>query len=134
MDASSCYQIKRFPRHPIADGRICSLSVITFESLEWICYTTRMVDISITGIGVESESHIKPGIIWFRDCVYGLKFGKLVWCKQFETRYRAGIQLIRLSKQDEECLQEDMEHFQSDQLSRHQATQIEALIERYRLY
>jgi hypothetical protein len=58
--------------------RDCSLGVITFDNLEWTDHSARIVDLSATGLGIESDRPLKPGIIWFKDCVYGQKCGVLV--------------------------------------------------------
>jgi hypothetical protein len=89
--------------------RDCSLGVITFEKLERTDHRARIVDLSATGLGIESERRIEPGIIWFKDCVYGQKCGVLVWCQQSGSRYRAGIQFISLNQTEEEYLRQQIE-------------------------
>jgi hypothetical protein len=102
-------QRKRLRRHPVAVQRDCSLGVITFEGLEWTDHTAKIMDLSATGIGIESDQPIEPGIIWFKDCVYGQKCGVLVWCKQNGPRYRAGIQFVDLNHEEEEYLRRQVE-------------------------
>ncbi len=105
-------QRKRLRRHSVALQRDCSLGVITFDNLEWMDHCARIVDLSATGLGIESERPLEPGIIWFKDCVYGQKYGVLVWCKQSGLGYRAGIQFITLNQAEEECLRKQVEHSQ----------------------
>jgi hypothetical protein len=108
-------QRKRLRRHPVAVQRDCSLGVITFEGLEWTDHIAKIVDLSATGIGIESDQPIEPGIIWFKDCVYGQKCGVLVWCKQNGFRYRAGIQFVDLNHADEEYLRRQVARSQPRQ-------------------
>ena len=102
-------QRKRLRRHPLTIQRDCSLGVITFENLEKTDHRVMVVDLSATGIGIESEGQIKPGIIWFKDSVYGQKCGVLVWSQNNGLRYRAGIQFINLNQTEEECLRQQIE-------------------------
>lgn len=102
-------QRKRLRRHPLTVQRDCSLGVITFENLERTDHRARVVDLSATGIGIESERPIEPGVIWFKDSVYGQKCGILVWCQNNGFRYRAGIQFISLNQTEEECLRQQIE-------------------------
>lgn len=105
-------QRKRLRRHSVAVQRDCSLGVITFDKLEWTDHSARIVDLSVTGLGIESDRPLEPGIIWFKDCVYGQKCGVLVWCKQSGFTYRAGIQFVTLSQAEEEYLRKQVERSQ----------------------
>ena len=101
-------QRKRLRRHSVAVQRDCSLGVITFDNLEWTDHSARIVDLSVTGLGIESDRPLEPGIIWFKDCVYGQKCGVLVWCKQSGFGYRAGIQFVTLNQAEEEYLRKQV--------------------------
>ena len=79
----------------------CRLGVISFEHLAWTEHSVKIVDLSITGIGVGAEQPIEPGIIWFKEHLYGQKCGVLVWCKKLGDRYRGGIQFVSLNRMDE---------------------------------
>ena len=92
-------------RYSVTLERTCALGVITFKNPRLRDYTARIVNISATGIGIESDQGIEPGIIWFKESVYGKKYGVLIWCKLEGFLYRAGIQFIRLTQAEEECLQ-----------------------------
>jgi len=105
-------QRRRLRRHPVAVQRDCSLGVITFDNLEWTDHSARIVDLSATGLGIESDRPLEPGIIWFKDCVYGQKCGVLVWCKQSGVGYRAGIQFVNLNQAEEEYLRKQVERSQ----------------------
>ena len=106
-------QRKRLRRHSVASQRDCSLGVITFENLEWTDHSARIVDLSATGLGIESDRPLDPGIIWFKDYVYGQRCGVLVWCKQSGLGYRAGIQFVTLNQTQEEYLRKQVERSQS---------------------
>ncbi|MGE5174211.1 MAG: hypothetical protein ACM3MD_10335 [Betaproteobacteria bacterium] len=95
-------------RHPVTGQRDCSLGVISFKNLEWTDHLAKIVDYSVIGIGIESDQPLQPGIIWFKECVYGQKYGVLVWCKQIGPRYRAGIQFGTLSRAEEDYLRQQV--------------------------
>jgi hypothetical protein len=103
------YQRRRLRRHPLTVQRDCSLGVITFVNLKKTDHHVRVVDLSATGIGIESEHPIEPGIIWFKDSAYGQKCGVLVWCKDLEIGYRYGIQFVSLNQTEEECVRQQIE-------------------------
>ena len=84
--------------------RDCSLGVISYENLEWTEHSVKIVDLSVTGIGIEANQLLAPGIVWFRDCVYGQRCGFLVWSKKISESYRSGIQFVTLARSDEEYL------------------------------
>jgi len=94
--------------------RDCSLGVISFKDCTWSDHLVKIVDFSVIGIGIESDQPIEPGIIWFKENLYGHKCGSLVWRKKNGVRYRAGIQFISLTREQEKYLQlqiEQMRHF-----------------------
>jgi len=105
-------QRKRLRRHPVAVQRDCSLGVITFDNLEWMDHHVRIIDLSATGLRIESDRPLDPSIIWFKDCVYGQKCGVLVWCKQSGFGYQAGIQFVTLNQAEEEYLRKQVERSQ----------------------
>ncbi len=105
-------QRQEVKRHPVTRQRDCSLGVISFHNLEWTDYLAKIVDYSVIGIGIESDQPIQPGLIWFKECVYGQKCGVLVWCKRIGDRYRAGIQFGSLSRAEEEYLRQQVEQVQ----------------------
>jgi len=109
MADTSADQRKRLRRNPLTVQRDCSLGVITFEHFARTDHRARVVDLSATGIGIESDRPIEPGIIWFKDSIYGQKCGVLVWCQNNGFRYRAGIQFVSLNQTEEECLRQQIE-------------------------
>ena len=82
----------------------CRLGVISSETLTWTEHNVKIVDYSIIGIGVRTDRPIEPGIVWFKEHVYGQKCGFLVWCKKMGDHYRGGIQFVSLNRADEEYL------------------------------
>ncbi len=95
-------------RHHITSLRSCSLGVITSSHLEWKDHVAKIVDLSITGVGIETSEKISPGLIWFKESVSGHKYGVLSWCKSIGDRYRAGINFVTLSRDEEQYVQEQV--------------------------
>jgi len=86
-----------------------TLGIVSFCDLVRRDYITRLVDRSIIGVGLESVQPIQPGIIWFKETVYGQKCGKLMWCKQVGGRYRSGVRFLSLMRTEEEHLRHIVE-------------------------
>jgi hypothetical protein len=99
-------------RNPVIMERDCSFGVISFHDLTWADHIVKVVDQSVLGLGVESDLPIEPGIIWFKENVYGQKCGVLMWCKQSGARYRAGIQFISFTLEEERYLRQQVEQLQ----------------------
>ncbi len=87
---------------PVTKELDFSLGVISFHNLVRTDHLTRIVDRSFIGLGVESDHPINPGIVWFRESVYGQKCGILMWCHQIGSRYRCGIEFLSLTLAEEE--------------------------------
>ncbi len=88
--------------YPVTEEFGFSLSIISFHNLVQSVHLTSVVDRSFIGIGIESDHPIDPGIVWFRESVYGEKCGMLMWCRQTGSRYRCGIQFLSLTPAEEE--------------------------------
>ncbi len=101
-------------RRPVTRERDCPLGVITCKDLGWKDHLVKIVDFSVIGVGIESDRPIEPGIIWFKDGIYGQKCGSLVWCKKIGLRYRAGIQFLSFTRDQEEYLRQQIEQLQRD--------------------
>ncbi len=99
-------------RTPVIRNRDCALGVISYNNLEWTDHQVKLVDHSVIGIGIESEKPIEPGIIWFKEITYGQRCGSLVWCRQMGSTYRAGIQFLSFSREQEEYLRQQIELLQ----------------------
>lgn len=109
MDEKRSDYRKEIQRHSVSSERQCSLRVVSFTNFAWMDQRVKIVDLSITGIGVECNQSIEPGIIWFKECIYGQKFGYLVWQRKNGDRYRVGIEFISLSRLQEEYLRQQLE-------------------------
>ncbi len=88
---------------PVNTGELdFSLGITSFHNLVRSDHHVRIVDRSLTGIGIESDDPINPGIVLFRESVHGQKCGILIWCHQTENRYLCGIQFLSLTLAEEE--------------------------------
>jgi PilZ domain len=96
-------------RYLAATERTSSLDVISFGDLQRTNYIARIVDLSVIGIGIEVDQPLQPGLVWLKDRVFGQKCGTLVWCKQYGTLYRAGIQFMHLTGLEEEYIRNQLE-------------------------
>src|SRR5574341_1118321 len=93
-------------RYPVTAHRDCPMGVITFRQLEWNDHHAQLTDISVVGIGIESNQQIEPGLVWFKERIGGYRSGVLMWSKQTGARFRAGIKFVPLSREEEAYLQE----------------------------
>ena len=104
--------IKGVKRRPISLVRECSVGGISMPDLGWSDHFVKIMDYSVIGIGIESDRPIDPGIIWFKENLYGQKCGFLMWCKKGDTSYRAGIQFISLTREEEKYIRKQIEQGQ----------------------
>ena len=105
------WEKKRNPgiqRYRVTSHRSYSLDVIAFDQPMLTEHVVRIVDISVIGVGIESGERIEPGLICFKEQVGGQKYGVLIWSKPGSDRYRAGIQFVVLSPEEEAYLQEQV--------------------------
>jgi len=89
-------------RQPINAERDCNLGVFTFKHLDWTDHHASIVDISSGGVCVELNTHTEPGIVWFKERVFGQNSGVLLWSKQVGSRYRSGIRFMSPSHDEEQ--------------------------------
>jgi hypothetical protein len=95
-------QRKDMKWQPVAREPDFSLGITSFHNLVRTDHHARIVDRSLIGIGIESDHPINPGIVLFRESVYGQKCGVLMWCHQIDNRYLCGIQFLSLTLAEEE--------------------------------
>jgi hypothetical protein len=95
-------------RYRVASLRTYPLDIIAFDQSMRTEHFVRIVDISVIGVGIETNERIEPGLICFREQIGGQKYGVLVWSKLKSDRYRAGIQFVILSPEEEAYLQEQV--------------------------
>jgi hypothetical protein len=79
-----------------------SLILTSFHNLVRADHAARIIDRSIIGIGIETDHPIPPGIVLFRESIYGSKCGVLMWCHQTGILYRCGIRFVSLTQAEEE--------------------------------
>ena len=101
-------ELRQASRYPLAVQRDCSLCIITFKDLAWSDHVAHLKDISANGVGVESEKHIEAGFVWFRDRVGGHRGGVIMWSQKVGYNFRAGIQLVPLSREEEQFVQDQV--------------------------
>jgi hypothetical protein len=89
---------------PITSELNSVLSIISFHNLVRTDHLARIIDRSIIGIGIETDHPITPGVVWFKESVYGSQCGILMWCHQTGTLYRCGIRFVSLTRSEEEFL------------------------------
>jgi hypothetical protein len=95
-------------RYRVTSLRTYSLDIIAFDQYMRTEHVVRIVDISVIGVGIETNERIEPGLICFREQIGGQKYGVLVWSKLEGDSYRAGIQFMILSPEEEAYLQEQV--------------------------
>lgn len=98
-------ELRQAGRYPLAVRRDCAMCVITFKDMAWKDHRAYLKDISMNGVGVESEKHIDPGFVWFQDRVGGHRGGVMMWSQQVGYNFRAGIQLVPLSRESEQFVE-----------------------------
>ena len=99
---------KGIQRYRVTSPRTYSLNAIAFDQPTLIEHVVRIIDISVTGVGIESNERIDHGLICFKEQVGGQKYGVLIWSKLSSGGYRAGIQFVVLSPEEESYLQEQV--------------------------
>lgn len=95
-------------RYKVTKKRECSFCVITFKDLSWTDHKTVVVDISRHGVGVESDEKLEPGFIWFLERMGGFRGGVLMWARNDNRKYHAGIRFISLSRHEEQFIQDQV--------------------------
>jgi hypothetical protein len=93
-------------RHQIVQLREFPLCLIPFKSLVSTVMVVHVIDFSAKGAGIESDQHLEPGFVWFRDRIGGCKSGLLVWSKQVGKKYHAGVKFVPLSREKERLVQD----------------------------
>jgi hypothetical protein len=83
-------------RQPIMVKREFDLGVFASKQLDRTDHHASIVDISNSGIGIESNTPMKPGLVLFRDRIWGQQSGMLLWSRQVGTLYRSGIRFAPL--------------------------------------
>jgi len=95
-------------RYHVTSNRTHSLDLIAFDQPMRTEHVVRIVDVSVIGVGIESNERIEPGLICFKEQISGQKYGVLIWSKLSSGGYRAGIQFVVLSPEEEVYIQEQV--------------------------
>jgi hypothetical protein len=90
-------------RQPAIQRR-CSLGLLSLMHLEKSDHVVRIVDISSSGVGVESDEQMEPGMVWFNNNIGDHRGGVLLWSRKHDDQYRAGIRFLSFSAEDERIL------------------------------
>jgi hypothetical protein len=96
-------------RYRVTSPRTYEVDLIAFDQPTRTEHIVRIVDISVIGVGIESSRQIDPGLICFKEQVGGQKYGVLIWSKLKNGGYRAGIQFVVLSPDEEAYLQQQVQ-------------------------
>ncbi len=88
-------------RQPIAVKRDCDLGFFASRNLDRTERHASIVDISSSGVGIESSSPMEPGLVWFRNRIWGQHSGVLLWSKRVGALYRSGIRFAPLPSDGE---------------------------------
>jgi hypothetical protein len=99
---------KGIQRYHVNSHRTYSLDVIAFDRPTRTEHVVRIVDFSVIGVGIESSERIETGLVCFKEHIGGQKYGVLIWSKPGKGCYRAGIQFVVLSPEEEAYLQEQV--------------------------
>lgn len=84
---------RRYERKPSSQTIDYSLSVSEDRERKWLNLKGKAVDISDTGIGIQTDYPLAPGhMLWFNRGVEE-KAGFVRWCMKLDNEYRAGIEL-----------------------------------------
>ena len=83
-------------RQPLMVKRDCAMDVIKFKELDRTDHRGHIVDISKSGVGIESNTPMEPGFVLFRNRIWGQHSGVLLWSRQVGTQYRSGIRFVPL--------------------------------------
>ena len=108
-------ELRKASRYPLAMQRDCAMCIITFKDLSWKDQLAFLKDISTNGVGVESEKRIDTGFVWFLERVGGHRGGVMMWSRQVGYSYRAGIQFIPLSREEEKFVNGQVSLLRSEQ-------------------
>lgn len=88
-------EFRQFERRPYSNPIVFFISDLESKERKLLNLKGKAIDISDTGIGIQTDYPLAPGhMLWFDD---GLehKAGLVKWCAQLDNDYRAGIELDR---------------------------------------
>lgn len=84
---------RKYDRRPYSQSIDYSLSISESNKRKWLNLKGKAVDISETGIGIQTDYPLAPGhMLWFNGGIEE-KAGVVKWCTHVENEYRVGIEL-----------------------------------------
>ena len=84
---------RRYDRRPFTQTIDYSLGISESNKRKWLNLKAKAVDISETGIGIQTDYPLAPGhMLWFNGGVEE-KAGFVKWCTKIDNEYRVGIEL-----------------------------------------
>ncbi len=87
--------MRRYERKPYSRTINYSVSVLESKDRKLLNLTGKSIDISETGICIQTDHPLSPGhILWFDGSIED-KAGFVRWCSQLDNEYRVGIELDR---------------------------------------
>jgi extracellular factor (EF) 3-hydroxypalmitic acid methyl ester biosynthesis protein len=87
------YGARQFERKPYTQVIDYSISTNETRQRKWLNLKGKAIDISDTGIGIQTDYPLSPGhVLWFNKGIDD-KAGFVRWCMKVDNDYRAGIQL-----------------------------------------
>ena len=96
---------RKYHRQAYEGNADIPVTVIQFGKLERIDLTVKGVDISDGGLGIMSTVPLAPGFVWFWRTVGAHKGGMIVWSREADGGYRAGIQFLPIPMTPRDYLQ-----------------------------
>jgi SAM-dependent methyltransferase len=92
--------MRRYERKPYSRTINYSVSVLESKDRKLLNLTGKSIDISETGICIQTDHPLSPGhILWFDGSIED-KAGFVRWCSQLDNEYRVGIELDRTHVKD----------------------------------
>lgn len=91
-------------RYFVSSHRTAFLRVITSDRCIRQEQMVRIVDVSVNGVGIESQEIIEPGLVCFKEPLSGHKFGIVAWRRQQDGLCRAGIGFLTLPYEQEQYI------------------------------
>lgn len=95
-------------RYRMASRRTSAVGVIAFDRLTRTEHVVQIVNLSVVGVGIESNEPIEPGLVCFKEQVGGHKFGVVAWCRLHGDRYLSGIIFTTLPLEKERYLRKQV--------------------------
>ena len=84
---------RKYDRRPYSQSIDYSLSISESNKRKWLNLKGKAVDISETGIGIQTDYPLAPGhMLWFNSGIEE-KAGFVKWSTKIDNAYRVGIQL-----------------------------------------